>query len=131
MSERSAVIGLFPDGSMRLRVSLPGFDAYTGPDAGMSFDSAWADILKVHQIGPATIATFPSSLYTTVPFPDLGYTPFIEIRRRVGNIVYDDYVSDNRYGFGAAMYSDRFTVQGESSEMDVLYVVYKIPVPSP
>ncbi|MFC0243683.1 hypothetical protein [Rhodopseudomonas telluris] len=127
MSECSAVIGLL-GGAMRLRTSLPNFDAMTGPDAGMSFDSEWSDILKIHQIGIATSAQYYTPV--AVAFPELGYSPFIEVRRLAGNVVYDDYVSDTQYGLGAAIFSNRFEMS-TYDPITVLYAIYRVPVPAP
>lgn len=130
MTERSFVIGQFPDGTTRLRTSLPGFDAFTGPDAGMSFDSEWTDILKIHQLGIASMPDIGQGYQADVYFPDLGYSPFIEIRKLVGNVVYDDYMNGTQFGFGATIYSNRFR-GGATPPTDVVYAVYRVPVPAP
>lgn len=128
MTDRSATIGRWLDGVLRLRTSLIGYDAYTGPDEGMSFDSEWNDIVKVHAIGIAGSGQFYAPV--TVPFPDLGYSPFIEVRRLDGNVVYDDYVSDTVYGIGASIASNGFVIS-TYDPITVLYAVYRIAVPAP
>jgi len=130
VTDRSAVLGRWPDGTLRLRTSLIGFDALNGPDEGMSFDSEWDDVLKVHAIGIATLGDSTVGYRDDVYFPDLGYSPFVEIRKLSGNIVYDDYVSDTQYGIGASIFSDRFTA-GLPLGGSVIYVVFKIQVPAP
>lgn len=138
------VIGKYADNvTFGLRVSLPGNDAFTGNSSSpgtFSFDSEWTDITQLHQIGLAAFRTNVPLISggTTngyqVTWPALGYIPFIEARENVSNVVYDDYFNGAigcGGGIDATTYgANTFTVFGGSASIQLLYVVYKIAVPS-
>ena len=142
MSQR-VVLGQQNDGSIRVRCSAPGFDALTATDDGhaITFDSGWADIAKIHMVGVAargTITTAGGTSTTgfTTTWPALGYKPFVEARLLQSNIVYDDWMnstlpSGSYAEIRAADPNNLYvpainSVSGDS----LLYIVYKIPVPS-
>jgi hypothetical protein len=127
--------------STGLRVSAAGFDAATATDDGhaITFDSNWTDIAKISAVGIATEqnVTIPGG---TTPFwrayatyPNLGYKPFVEMRRLVGSVVFDDF-------FDASLPSGSYSIidvnqcfgPGFASPQGaaMLFVVYQIPVPS-
>lgn len=128
MSTPAVVIGKYLDGvAYGLKCSLPGFNALTDDDGDpskFSFNSEWTDIVKPHAIG---IVPFPS-FDTPVYFPALPYRPFYEIRKMVGNVVYDDhaYILDGNRRIGIQTDITTNTLRlihppGNS----VLYVIYK------
>lgn len=115
---------------MGLRVSAPGVDAFSGLGIGgdFTFNSAWTDISKIHQVGLATY----SSANITVIWTSLGYRPFVEIRRRDGNVVRDDWFSST---FASGGYFVLDTINSfhntvGSTGLTIIYIVYAIPVPS-
>lgn len=128
MAVRRAILGKYNDGTYGLRCSLPGKDAAFGSDEEMSFDSNWTDIAKIHQIG---IAGIGSSLAYTIPFPDLGYKPFMEARVVSGTTVYDDYIKSNVSGLGATIYSNGFIIGTVSNggNFFIVYLIWRIPAP--
>jgi len=132
MAGRRVVLGKFDDGvTFGLRVSLPGFDALAGSSAGgdFSFDSTWTDITKLHQIGLFSFATTQVSIF----FTNQGFPPFLEIRRYVSNVVYDDYWNaSNPYGADAFLFTNgelRINNPGGGATTG-LYLITKIPCPS-
>ncbi|WP_458760555.1 hypothetical protein ACSVBT_07110 [Afipia sp. TerB] len=90
MSTPGAVLGKYANGTTYgLKTSLPGINALTDDDTDpskFSFNSEWTDIVRPHQIG---IVNF-SAVNTIVPFPNLGFRPFYEIRRMIGSVICDD-----------------------------------------
>jgi hypothetical protein len=124
MAVRRAILGKYNDGTFGLRCSLPGADAAFGSDDQMSFDSNWTDIAKIHQVGIAT------SSFSKIPFPNLGYKPFMEVRRLDGTTVYDDYISATVSGFnGSNISTDGFVAQAASGTFGLVYLVWRIPAP--
>ena len=75
--------GLAPNGSIGLRVSMPGYDVSNGTPGLMSFDSSWPDVFPLYATGTFGCGTYfnATSLHGTaaytagVGFPDLGYIP--------------------------------------------------------
>jgi hypothetical protein len=140
------VLGTLPDGSLGLRTSAVGADASTAIDDGFSitFDSRWTDITKVHAIGIAGFAfvTIPENAQSpTSPawrvrcsFPNLGFKPFVEVRRLDGvNIVHDDWIDDNNPGGSYTLiYPSNTYTGGYSADQGwrMLFAIYPIPVPS-
>ncbi|WBU27598.1 hypothetical protein OOZ54_12925 [Rhodopseudomonas palustris] len=85
------------------------------------------------QLHAAGIASFPDStqgLSGTVYFPDLGYAPFVEVRKIVGSVVYDDYIADTQYGSALGI-ARNYIGGGLPGGANVIYVVYRVPVPAP
>lgn len=129
---RRVVIGKYNDGvTYGLRCSLPGYDALTDSSAGgdFSFDSSWTDISKIHQVGLVSFATTQANVFWT----SLGYMPFLEIRKYVGNVVYDDYWNSFLpYGADAFLFTDaNLRVNNPAgAAATFMYIIYKIPVPS-
>jgi hypothetical protein len=72
---RRVAFGNFPDGSLGLRVSKPGFDAMMSPadDSKLMFNSDWASCLPIHMV--ATGVGIGNGT-TIIPYADLGYYPF-------------------------------------------------------
>lgn len=136
MSTRRVILGNLGGGQYGLRVSLPGHDVVSGGE--LSFDSGWTDIVKVIQVGVASkTADFD---FTDVLFPSPGYQPFAEVRWRSGLRVYDDYspLSTNPaapHGLGATILTDRLRLWPAASSpvvaYDVIYAVFRVPVPAP
>jgi hypothetical protein len=140
------VLGPLPDGSLGLRTSAVGADAFSGLDDGFSitFDSRWTDITKIHAVGIAGfafIAMPENSQSPTNPawrvrcsFPDLGFKPFAEVRRvDGGNIVHDDWIDPNNPGGSYSLIYQSNTYTGGYSAnqgWQVLFAIYPIPVPS-
>ncbi len=135
------VIGKDNAGNYGIKCSLPGYNALTDDDTDLnkfSFNSNWNDLLVIHQRGIATPATFPT--VTNIPFSDLGYLPFIEVKPfTAGNPqrYYNDYqfVSQQttvftRYqtGFNAWVETDtiRMFDYALSGWNQVFYVVYRL-----
>lgn len=132
-----AVIGKYNDGvTYGLKVSLPGINALTDDDndgTKFSFNSQWSDFVKIHAIGIATINVpdYAGSLTgsVTINFTALAYKPFLEIRRYVGNVVWDDYArGGNVSGYFTVVTSSSARVSGPLGET-ALYMVFRIPVP--
>jgi hypothetical protein len=126
-----------------LRVSSAGFDAKTAADDGhaITFDSSWTDIAKLHTIGLASWAAnsiiVPPSGTTavsgfTATWPDLGYKPFVELRRLSGNVILDDFFDSTLpAGNYSIVESSRALLVSPTSTSDhMLFIVYQIPVPS-
>lgn len=142
MSVRRVVLGVQNDGSIGMRVSSSGHDAFTEADDGsaITFDSSWSDLVKIHAVGVVGTTLVPSgsisSYKFSVTFPDLGYKPFAEMRRLVGNVLYDDYVSSNlpSGGYFRMVSNTLLENVGDSTiapSDQAIYVIYKIPVPNP
>jgi hypothetical protein len=135
MSTRRDVLGALPGGTFGLRCSLPGVDVITGDSNDpnqFSFNSDWTDIAKLHQVGVAVIPA-PPPFNVSVPFPDLGYRPFVEVRRVSGNIVFDDWLRNGRYGIGAQIETSQIIMPALFSPAEayvVLYMVFAVPVPT-
>jgi hypothetical protein len=143
---RRVVIGQQNDGSYGVRVSAPGFDALTVADDGhtITFDSRWNDIAKIHAIGiipwnlNAWSFTDDNGHVFFVPgfavtWPNPGYKPFLETRRAVSSVVYDDYWDGAApMGNPATIFADGFRIGASSSfsSNSVIYIAYKIPVPT-
>lgn len=136
---RRVKLGNLGGGAFGLRVALPGHDVVTegsNPDA-LSFDSGWTDIVKMIQVGVASKTADHS--FTDILFPDPGYQPFAEVRYHIGNRVYDDYnpisAADGFPGLGANIKTDRLQLWGTQSGVgvsyDVVYAVFRVPVPAP
>lgn len=135
---RRVILGNLGGGAFGLRVALPGHDVVTegsNPDA-LSFDSGWTDIVKMIQVGVATKTADIN--FTEVLFPDPGYAPFAEVRYRSGLRIYDDYspITTNGFpGLGANIKTDRLQLWPVSSGSvvgyDVVYAVFRVPVPAP
>lgn len=131
MTSRRAIIGKYSDGvSYGVRCALPGFDSYTDAGPGLSFDSNWTDLLKLHAAGIASFPDVTQGLQSYVYFPDVGYAPFVEVRKVVGNVVYDDFFSDTSYG-ASLQIARNFLYGGIPGGAAVLYVVFRVPVPAP
>lgn len=133
---RRVILGNLGGGVFGLRVSLPGEDVVAGGE--LSFDSGWTDIVKMIQVGVAT--KLADNTFTEVLFPSPGYQPFAEVRYRSGLRVYDDYspivVSDaSPHGLGATIATDRLRLwpaaTGSGTAYDVVYAVFRVPVPAP
>ena len=146
MVSRRVVIGKYNDGvTYGLRVSLPGHDALTEDSnfGSFSFDSNWSDIVQTAQMGifigpPRHQDPFTGSIIydgpRSIPFTDLGYVPYVEVRALVGSTIYDDYVpwlTITTGAFGVGAVATRGAIFPEISAGNrVLYLIYKIPVPS-
>jgi hypothetical protein len=128
--------------STGLRVSSAGFDAVTASDDGhaITFDSNWTDIAKISAVGVANEVVVATNTGTNIFglrafYPNLGYKPFIEMRRLAGNVVFDDFW-DSTFPSGgyAIVEATQATVAfGQSPSnlgLQALFVVYQIPVPS-
>lgn len=148
---RRVVIGKMPDGSTRLRTALAGRDALTDADNAslISFDSNWTDFVKIHAIAAASLSYSTTALQRTIiPFANLGYKPFVEMRQRNGTDVYDNYVYmdlDSRWqkcvsGYDCIVrtnqlealpyyYNTSNPLQTFFFGLEVYYVIYRIPVP--
>ena len=96
---RRTVFGDLGDGNLGMRCSSRGNDALTASDDGTSitFDSRWTDIVKATVMGIAgeqTVVIGGSTVWRCqVSIPNLGYIPFIEMRKLEGNVCRDDYFS--------------------------------------
>jgi hypothetical protein len=136
MSTRRVVIGQQNDGTYGLRVSAAGVDAFVGDGQGrdFTFNSDWSDIAKIHLVGIGGYSLNPIGLPTiNVTWPDLGYKPFFEIRKLVGNVVSDDtWVGSFPYGAHAAfgLANNSFNTGSAVVGQTALYIIYAIPVPS-
>lgn len=146
---RRVVLGRYNDGvTFGLRVSHAGTDALTGDSniGDFSFDSEWTDIAQLHVVGLTSwsSAAFqipnPPNPPINIPgfaanWPALGYMPFIEVRQLTsGVVVFDDFFdATNPNGFYVGPSSalpDGFTFASSANSLQLLYIVYKIPVPS-
>lgn len=134
---RRVVLGLQNDGTYGLRVSAPGIDAFTGDGqpGNFTFNSAWTDIAKIHMVGIGnTSAPDQFGRYLmSVSWPDLGYKPFLEVRRIAGNVVYDDaWVGNFPSGgyFGPSNAQRNGFIANSASGAQALYIIYAIPVAS-
>lgn len=145
---RRVVLGKYADGvTFGLRVSLAGVDALTGDSStgDFSFDSEWTDVAKIHMVGiaswSATAFTIPNPPNPPINVPGfavnwsaLGYMPFIEVRTLVSNVVFDDFFNTSfPSGFYVGPSSglpNGFTLATSDSSMQLLYIIYAIPVPS-
>ena len=142
---RRVILGQQNDGTYGLRVSAPGVDAFVGSGQGgdFTFNSDWTDTADLHQIGVLSYAASGVKTYDAggnvlfnsgygTLFTNIGYRPFIEVRRfTTSNVVYDDYwEAANTAGVGgSAIFRDCFRCPSASSTDKVFYVVYKIPAP--
>jgi len=133
MGTDRVVIGKYLNGTMGLKVSMPGYSALNDDDSDaskFSFNSQWNDLVKIHMmsvVSSYTPITTGSVTHYYIFFPNLGYKPFVEIRRVDGNKFYDDGpASSNSVGYGGPVTSNSVEVNPIAS---LLCVVYKIPVP--
>jgi hypothetical protein len=137
---RRVVLGQQADGSVGLRCSSAGFDAFTAADDGLAitFDSRWTDIVRPYQAGILSITSivvYPTGTGALPGFQAnwvaLGYKPFIEARYYNG-VVYDDYWNAGKTsGCYAGIWDGFFQIpSGVSDPGFFLYVVYPIPVPT-
>jgi hypothetical protein len=143
---RRVVMGQQNDGTYGLRVSAAGVDAFVGTGQGgdFTFNSDWTDMSKILLVGRLNWAV--NGFYTGTSngfgcvFADQGYLPFIEVRRGVGSIVYDDWnpQRDPPNGAGIAPWGNpgytairtAFGLQESGSTTHFLLVlVMKIAVP--
>lgn len=130
-----AVIGKYANGTTYgLKVSLPGVNALTADDTDatkFSFNSEWTDFVKIHHIG---IFQCPTAYVegATVSFPALPFSPFVEIRRYSGNIIWDDYLNP---GYTASVSGVNCPVGPSSFPYPFFdgglyfFIVYKLQVP--
>lgn len=138
------VLGKQADNTLALRTSAFGFDAFTAADdgVGVTFDSRWTNIAKLWAIGIAT--TQVSGFITGTPifncigtYPDIGYKPFVEVRRLISNVMFDDFW-DSSFPSGcyAHISSNAFSATPGAagafvnSGYQAVFAVYQIPVPS-
>jgi hypothetical protein len=136
MTVSRVVLGVESDGTIALRTSSVGNDAYTAADDGsaITFDSRWTDIVKLQAIGIASAVNAGGSFWRfQATFPDVGFIPFMEARRVEGNVVYDDFMTTQ---FPAGSYcnptTNSFQSVGDtsfSSTMKMLFIIYKLSVP--
>jgi hypothetical protein len=133
---RRVVMGQQNDGSYGLRVSAAGVDAFVGDGQGgdFTFNSAWTDMSKILFVGrldwSATGANGSNGFGTI--WTDPGYLPFIEVRRGVGTIIYDDWNPGATNPWGNASYSvfhNRFQLGNPSTTDFLLLLAMKIAVP--
>lgn len=133
---RRAVLGALPGGTFGLRCSLPGIDVMTGDSTNQnqfSFNSDWTDIAKVQQVG---LATIPPNILSgmTIPFTDLGYRPFVEVRRVAGAVVYDDWFVSGQAGIGVQISTNSIVaasdLNGRVGTYTLLYMIFAVPVPT-
>lgn len=123
-------------GSFALRTTLPGFDAITDDATDsekFSFNSDWTDLVNTHQVGIAT-QDGTTSAAVSVPFTSPGYKPIVEVRYISGSVIYDDtnvYDSLNP-GWNTWVTTNSLILQfrGSDQPYSLLYVIYKIPVPT-
>ncbi len=133
--DRRVIRGRFANGSGGVRVSLPGFDAFLDDSSDprkFSFDSDWTDIVHIHMAGTGHMDGVNPAV---IPFADLGYKPFVEVRLRSGQTVYDDALNSVRVGLGATITTSQIIVPRVVSgislgALDFVYVVYRVPVPT-
>jgi hypothetical protein len=131
MAVRRVVRGRFLNGSGGIRISLPPYDALLDDSSDprkFSLDSDWPDLVKIHMAG---VGSKNASADATVPFAELGYKPFVEIRAKVGATVYDDSLAPARVGIGASIFSNRLVIPTvlsgvNAGSYDFVYVVYKV-----
>lgn len=145
-----ARLGKQSDGTFGLRCSLPGNNVSSadpnGP--GFSFDSDWANIVKIALTGTANIAggTLPVAGTPTVVSHGVGFAPFFEARLLSGSVINDDTVNlsnvftSNRFsGVPAVVDTSNITFNQQASGFasggfqpfigySVIYVVYLIPI---
>lgn len=135
------VLGTQATGALGLRTSASGFDAFTAADDGVSitFDSSWTNIAKLNSIGIASTigqANSGLTLFSVVgSYPNLGYKPFIEVRRLVGSVVFDDFWdAANKAGsytlIGAGGFSNSAGQGLTNNGYQALFAAYQIPVPT-
>lgn len=143
MMARRAVLGKQNDGNFGVRVSQAGADAFAvdGDSGYLTFNSDWTDTVDLHQIGvlsySATVGGYDAAgTPNSAPgfgasYTNLGYRPFVELRRyTTSNVVYDDYwESTQEAGANAAIWRDKFRAPSASTTDKVFYVVYKLQCP--
>ncbi len=135
MSTPRTFWGHWLDGSFRLRCSLNGYDAINDnsdiPDR-FSFDSSWPDLVKIHSAGSGAK---PDGSAGLIAFADLGYTPFVEMRLKSGDTIYDDRFLSDMIGVSSQIRSNSLTIIGVpgafpgryDGPFEYAYVIYKIP----
>lgn len=149
MSTKRLVLGQQNDGTYGLRATLPGYDAFVGDGSGaeFTFNSDWTDIAKIHQVGVMAYAGSITYEATTLSgtltnngykatFSDPGYFPFVELRKIVGNVVYDDNCTPTQLaGFQNAAIRQTYVYFISAGHADwnnawnLLYTVYKVQIP--
>lgn len=114
---RRVLIGDFGDGTMGLKVSLPGYDVLTDDDQDadkFSFNSEWSDLLKPVLIGTATPSNdlLTGSTLTirgrVISFPSTySAYPQVDVTGVHGGVIWDDHlatISTNTQTIGARAY---------------------------
>jgi hypothetical protein len=129
-------------GKYGLKISRPGYNAVTHDDQSIeyfSFNSEWTDIGRVHARGIASLPLNPQRLpygttTKTIPFTNLGYIPFVEVRRKSGLTYYDDRELKRAVGgydlretaVMASPYRDHIQASLFAETAQVFYCVYRI-----
>lgn len=134
------MIGQQNDGSMGIRVSSTGIDAFVGDGQGgdFTFNSDWTDIAKIHQLGKIDWSSTGAAGYPgfQAVWSDQGFLPFIEVRKGSGSTINDDYYSAGPsppyYQTGNpnfALTNTLLRLSETSSGSFLVYMVYKVAVP--
>jgi hypothetical protein len=90
MATARVVIGQLPGGGFGIKSSLPGIDVRGVPDDDtqkLSFSSNWQNVAQVHLTGIADLSGGSKTIF----WNPLGFIPFIEVRGRSGNVLFDDF----------------------------------------
>lgn len=151
MAGKRVVLGQQNDGTMGLRVSKAGVDAFVGDgqDGGFTFNSDWTDLTRIHLVGIGMETLVSSFWRIRVDFTDLGYKPFFEARRfESGNIIRDDYWGYSAGGTSGVLaasgayhnltsnthleigFSNAVGPSPSGTGYKALYVIYRVPVAS-
>lgn len=113
---------------------------YTDDALDRSRDRSGFDIAKISAVGIASEVVINNVSGTNIFgvrafYPNLGYKPFVEVRKLSGTTVFDDFWdSTNVAGGYIIVEATQATVIAGSSPtnagLQALFVVYQIPVPS-
>lgn len=131
---RRVRIGDFPDGTTQLQTSMHGYDAMLADHNDInqiSFSTRWTNPVRIHSLGAASVSPAGPGGGVNILFPELGYIPFIDVRRAAGNVFYDDRFNDDQLATDIFAYAQSngisvFAMTGGAGQ--VLYLVYAVPI---
>jgi hypothetical protein len=127
---RRVLIGNLGSARYGLQCALEGFDVITDDENDpekFSFNSEWDGLFKIHAVGFMTANS-------SVAYPALGYTPFVDVRTySAGNLLDDRYVDNGDFCEGSSLVarpdSNSMSVvynQNLSASQNLFYLVYKV-----
>jgi hypothetical protein len=133
---RRVLIGEDGSGNFAFKTTLPGYDALLDDDQDaekFSYNSAWSDMIQVHQVGISGVLGAPSVI--SVSYPDLGYVPYFDAKLYMSSVYWNDYNQLIGGGFrttsliafapNGSTSTIHFSMNAPGPFNQCLYVIYK------